>query len=134
MQVQTLLTPVSRATESRMGPYFPIRVFLLSDCELLREGFTRALKNHTQIALVGARQISATTPADIVESACDVLLMDPVITAFDTRTLDTLKAIFFDFKIVIIDLQAGIPDVLSSILTVAQSADGFTREANPIGR
>lgn len=132
--VQTLLTPASGAAESRMGPYFPIRVFLLSDCKLLREAFARALQNHTEIVLVGARQFSATTPADIAESGCDVLLMDPVITLFDTQNLDALKAIFFDLKIVIVDWQAGITDALSSIITLAQSADGFARETNSIGR
>jgi len=126
MHVQTLLTPASRAAESRMGPYFPIRVFLLSDCRLLREAFARALQNHTEIVLVGARQFSATTPADIVESGCDVLLMDPVITAFDTRILDALN-----FKTVVIDLRARITEVFSSILKLARSADGFAREQIP---
>jgi DNA-binding NarL/FixJ family response regulator len=132
MQTPTRLMPAPEVGESEMGPYFPIRVFLLSDCKLLCEAFARALQNHTEIVLAGAQQFSAATPADIVESACDVLLMDPInISAFDIRILKALRAA--DFKIVIIDWEARITDVLSLILTVAQSADGFSRETNSIG-
>jgi len=134
MQAQVLLTkPITQETESRIGPYFPIRVFLLSDCRLLREAFTRALKNHSEIVLVGAGQFSAATPADIIESACDILLMDPVnISTFDTRILDALKAIFFDFKIVIIDPLARINDVFSSVLRLGQNREGFACGVHPV--
>jgi len=133
MQAQTLLTrSAAGADKSRMGQYFPVRVFLLSDCRLLREAFGRALKNHGEIVLVGAQPFSAATPAHIIESACDVLLMDPVnISAFDARILDALKAIFSEVRIVIIDRESRISDVFSSVLTVTHSGDGFVHEANP---
>jgi DNA-binding NarL/FixJ family response regulator len=135
MQAQRSLTrPAAEAAKSGMGAYFAVRVFLLSDCRLLREALGRALKNHGEIVLVGAQPFSTATPAHIIESACDVLLMDPVnISAFDARILDALKAIFFEFQIVIIDREAGISDVFSSVLTVTQSGDGFVHEANPTG-
>jgi len=135
MSAQALLTPALEAADSWIGPSFPIRVLLLSECRILREAFGRALQNHREIVLVGAQEFSSTTPADIIQSVCDVLLMDPVnISSFDTRILDALQAVFFDFRIVIIDLRASMNDVLATVVALAHSPCGLAREANFIRR
>jgi DNA-binding NarL/FixJ family response regulator len=132
MRAQRLLTRSAAETaKSRTIPYSPVRVFLLSDCRLLRDAFARMLKNDPRILLIGAQGFSDTTAAEIIESGCDVLLMDPVnIRAFDTQILDAVQATLSNLQVLIIELQATISDVLSAIIMVAQREDGFVHESN----
>jgi DNA-binding NarL/FixJ family response regulator len=110
-------------------PHSPVRVFLLSDCRLLREGFARVLRDYPAISLVGARELLAVTAAEITESACDVLLIDPInISAFDARILDNLQGKSHDLQIVTIEWELGIIDCVSSILTLTRRKDGFANE------
>lgn len=120
MQSQILLTgPVAAANEPVRTPHLPVRVFLLSDSRLLREAFARVLKNYGGISLVGAREFSTVTAAEIIASDCHTLLIDPLkMTEFDPRILDRLQIRFLDFQIVLVEPGARISDVLSSILTL----------------
>lgn len=122
--------PAVRPTKSTMLSHVPVRVFLLSDCKILRETLVRVFNADFRIALVAAQEFSATTVAEIAESACNVLLIDPVhISAFDTKILDLLRCQLFPPQIVTLEREAGIDDVLSSILTMTQSESGFPYEA-----
>jgi hypothetical protein len=105
MQAQTPLTrPAAGANKSMVIPHSPVRVFLLSDCRFLREGLARVLKDYPAISLVGAQEFLAVTAEQIIDSACDVLLIDPInISAFDTRILDKLQGRSRDLQIVIIE-------------------------------
>jgi DNA-binding NarL/FixJ family response regulator len=102
----------------------PVRLFLLSDRTLLRESLARALRNQASILLVGAEEFSAAKVAEVVESACDVLLVDPFIVAlFDAQILDR-PGRFSNLRILKIEMDAGIADIISQIVSVT-SSDGF---------
>src|SRR6266516_528082 len=58
-------------------PHIPIRVFLLSDHRLLRDALARSLGSQADISLVGAQESSLSITAEMIESTCDVLLVDP---------------------------------------------------------
>lgn len=125
MQTQTLL-PIEPATSARsvLTPHSPIRVFLLSGRRLLREALVRVLNNHADILLVGAEEFSVAIRVESVGSACDVLLVDPVSTnALGAHTRDTPNVRFSNLRIVAIEMEAGISDVVSSILLLAPGED-----------
>lgn len=130
MQAHTPLTrPAAGANKSMVIPHSPVRVFLLSDCRFLREGLARVLKDYPAISLVGAREFLAVTAAEITESACDVLLIDPLnISTFDARILDKLQGRSRDPQIVILQWELGIIDCVSLILTLARREDRFGDE------
>jgi DNA-binding NarL/FixJ family response regulator len=124
MAAQTLL-PIQPATTTRSittGPHIPIRVFLWSDHRLLREGLARALKNEADILLVGAQQSSLNITSEIIKSTCDVLLVDPVNTsAFDCQVLDELERAFSNLRVVMIEMEATIAEIISTILSGSPS-------------
>jgi hypothetical protein len=98
-------------------PHIPIRVFLLSDHRLLRDALARSLGSQADISLVGAQESSLSITAEMIESTCDVLLVDPVnTTELDTYVLDRLQDAFSDLRVVTIDREAKIADVISAIL------------------
>jgi chemotaxis response regulator CheB len=98
-------------------PHIPIRVFLLSDHRLLRDALARSLGSQADISLVGAQESSLSITAEMIESTCDVLLVDPVnTTELDTYVLDRVQDPFSDLRVVMIDREAKIADVISAIL------------------
>jgi len=104
-----------------MTPHLPIRVFLLSDHRLLRGALARALKNRANISLVSAQESSLNISAEIVESTCDVLLVGPVNTrAFDNQVFDQLQNALSNLRIVMMEMEASVADVISAILSGAQ--------------
>jgi DNA-binding NarL/FixJ family response regulator len=100
-----------------MALHTPIRVLLVSDHRLLRDALARALKNQADISLVGAHESSLGITPEIIESACDVLLLDPVNNALDTQVLDHLQDRFTNLRIVMIDMEARVADVISAVLS-----------------
>jgi DNA-binding NarL/FixJ family response regulator len=97
----------------------PIRVFLLSDHRFLREALTRSLESQPDISLVGAQESSFSITAEMIESTFDVLLVDPVcISGLDTYVLERLQEAFSGLRVVMIDREAKIADVISAILPV----------------
>ena len=113
-----------------------IRVFLLSDHQLLREALARILGHQANILFVGAQESSADASAEIIESDCDVLLVDPVnISAVDGQILDKLRCGLTNLKIVTIEREAKITDLISAIRLAVQAEGRFVpvqtmREAN----
>lgn len=102
-------------------PHIPIRVFLLSDHRLLRGALARTLKNRADISLVSAQESSLNITAEIVESTCDVLLVGPVNTrAFDNQVFDQLQSAISNLRIVMIEMEATVADVISAILSGSQ--------------
>lgn len=115
-----ILSPFQPATGTRSAVttlHTPVRVLLLSDHRLLRDALTHALKSQADISLVGAHESSLGIAAEISESTCDVLLLDPVNNALDTQVLDHLEDRFSNLRIVMIDREAKIADVISAILS-----------------
>ena len=105
-----------------MTPHIPIRVFLLTGHRLLRDALARAFKRRPDISLVGARESSLGISAEIIESVCDVLLVDPVNTsALNTEFLNHLQDALSNLRIVMIDMEAKIADVISAILAGSQT-------------
>jgi DNA-binding NarL/FixJ family response regulator len=114
-----VLSPIQPATRTRSAvitPHTPVRVLLLSDHRLLRDALGRALKSQADISLVGAHESSLGNAPEI-ESTCDVLLLDPVNNALDTQVLDNLQDRFTNLRIVMIDMEAKVADVISAILS-----------------
>lgn len=118
METETLsaIQPATRTTSAVMTPHAPVRVLLLSDHRLLRDALTRALKSQADISLVGAHESSNGITGEI-ESTYDVLLLDPVNNALDTQVLDHLQEKFTNLRIVMIDMEAKVADVISAILS-----------------
>jgi DNA-binding NarL/FixJ family response regulator len=113
-----------------MSLQIPVRVFLLSDHRLLREALTRVLTDQPNIVLVGA-QGSADATEEIIESACDVLLVDPANAgAFDYQVLDNLRRAISGLELIMIDMEAGINSVKSVILNIVQGKGHFVPEAD----
>jgi len=115
-----ILSPIQPASGTRSAVttlHTPVRVLLLSDHRLLRDALARALKSQADISLVGAHASSVGIAAEIREATCDVLLLDPVNNALDTRVLDHLEDRFSNLRIVMIDREARIADVISAILS-----------------
>jgi DNA-binding NarL/FixJ family response regulator len=119
-----------------MTSHIRTRVFLLSDHRLLREALARALKDQANILMVGTQESSADATAEIIESTSDVLLVDPVnISAVDGQILDKLRGGPINLKIVTIEREAKITDVISAIRAAVQPEGRFApvqamREAN----
>ena len=120
-----ILLPIQPATTTRSintYPHIPIRVFLWSDHRLLREALARALKNEAHISLVGAQESSLNIASEIIKSTCDVLLVDPVNTsAFDCQVLDELQSASSNLRIVVIEMEAKIAEIISTILSASPS-------------
>lgn len=115
----SLIEPSTTARTLVMPPHAPVRVFLLSDRRLLREGLAHVLRHHADIQLVGSDEFSAAISVESIASGWDVLLVDPVsIGAYDVQTLEMPNFRFSNLRIVTIKMEAGISDVLSSILMV----------------
>lgn len=115
-----VLSPIQPATRTRSAvttPHTPVRVLLLSDHRLLRDALGRALKSQADISLVGVHESSLGITSEIIESTCDVLLLDPVNNALDTQVLDHLPDRFTKLRIVMIDMDAKVEDVISAILS-----------------
>jgi hypothetical protein len=117
METQVLLArPNVRSTKPPTLSHHPVRVFLLSDCRLLREAFVRVFKADSRVLLVGAKSFSTATATEVTESACEVLLTDhPNINALETKIVDQILD-KLAVQIVILEHEAKIGDVLSSIL------------------
>lgn len=111
------IQPATRTRSAVMTPHSPVRVLLLSDHRLLRDALARALKSQADISLVGAHESSNGITGEIIESTCDVLLLDPVNNALDTQVLDRLQEKFTDLRIVMLDMEAKVTDVISAILS-----------------
>lgn len=95
-----------------------VRVFLLSDDRLLREMLPAALRRQSTILFVGTHSSSGDAVAKILESACDVLLVDVSndMSSFEThQVLATLKHVHSELKSVTLSLDHGIADLISSI-------------------
>jgi hypothetical protein len=113
-------------------PHIPIRVFLLSDHRLLRDALARSLGSQADISLVGAQESSLSITAEMIESTCDVLLVDPVnTTELDTCVLDRVQDAFSDLRVVMIDREAKIADVISAILPGLRPSKHLSRAQAP---
>jgi DNA-binding NarL/FixJ family response regulator len=83
-----------------------IRVFLLSGSRFLGEALARVLRKTADILVVGTRPYSVDAPSEIIESACDVLLMDTVSgLALDSQVLDNLRCSLSNLKVIMIELD-----------------------------
>jgi len=131
--MQARILPMQHATKIRsIRPrHIPIRVFLLSNHRLLRDALARILQNQSDFLLVGAQESFAAMPSEIIESACEVLLVDPVnIGPLDRQILNQLQNALSNVKIVPIDMEGRIGDVISAIRMVAQGELHFAPETN----
>ena len=126
MQVQTLLrSRVATTTRSGMVIPQPVRVFLVSDHTLMRESLARVLRNHAGILLVGAEEFSAGEAAEAAEFACDLVLVDPSIIATAEAQILAKQGRFSNLRTLKIEMDSGIADLISQIVSVASSEGLF---------
>lgn len=132
METQTPPNQPAATTRSVMvTPHFPIRVFLVSGHQLLRDALARALKNQADILLVGVQE-SFDFSAQIIESTCDVLLVDPVNTsALGRHVLDHLQNLLSNLRIVVIDMEANMADVISAIVAGSRTCPDLGHAQGP---
>ena len=113
------LTPSPAQTAPASGSVsirqLPVRVLLLSRFRLLRDMVVRVLQKRPDILLIGAQESSS--PAVAEPSSFDVLLAGPGdIQRLVEPSLYDLRRASPDFRIVLIDMDAGVADLLSGIL------------------
>jgi hypothetical protein len=96
---------------------FPVRAFLLSGFPLLHDMTVRLLKKQSDIQLIGAHEYSALAVAEMIASGCDVLLADrAAIEKLVEPSRDDLWRSSPDLEIVLIEMEAGVADLLTGIL------------------
>ena len=120
MEVETQShVQAARTTRSAsITPRVPIRLFLLSDHRVLREALARFLKSQPGVRLVASRESSLNSIAEIANSTCDVLLVDPVnASTLNILLFDHLEHGLSNLRIVMIDMDASVADVTSTILS-----------------
>lgn len=97
--------------------HLPVRVFLLSSCSFLRDAIAHLLKKQADILLIGVQESSALSMAEIIASGCDVLLVDAdEIGKLGGLCRDELRRSSPNLRIVLIEMEAGIADLLWAIL------------------
>lgn len=120
MDAQTIsrvqAAPTTRS--ATITPGVPVRLFLLSDHRLLREGLARFLTGQPDIVLVASKESSVNLTAEIVKSTCDVLLVDPAnANTADIECFDRLQRSLSKLRIVMLDVDASVADVTSIVLS-----------------
>src|SRR5215469_7840177 len=110
-----------------------VRVFLLSSRRFLRQTLSRILANQSGIAVVGARDCSPDTTVKIIESACDVLLVDPIDAGTLRNQFLTLRCACPALRVVLIDPQTSVAGVLRAIHLAAQTRGATLPEADRPG-
>lgn len=68
----------------------PIGIYLVVENRLLREALVRLFQKQANIAVVGQKQSREATPQQIVNAACDVLLLDSLTTATTVNLIGEL--------------------------------------------
>src|ERR1700747_1772332 len=121
MGVETAVSnqPVSSTGLRMLVQDSRVRVFVLSNLTLLREGLARVLKRKSNISLFSAQEFSLSAIAESVESTCNVLLVDPLNTnGLYSQIFDQLEDAFPNLRIVTMDKEANIADLISAIASV----------------
>jgi hypothetical protein len=92
-------------------------VFLLSGFSLLRDMVVRLLKKQPDIQLISAHEYSVLAVAEMIASGCDVPLADRgEIEKLVKPSLDDLRRSSPDLEIVLIEMKAGVADLLTGLL------------------
>lgn len=118
MEVQTMLSmhPTAATRSVLVTQDSPRRVFVLSNRRLLREALVRVLKNQTNISFVRAEEFSLNAIAEVVESNCDALLVDPVNkVVLYAQILDQLPNTLPHLRIITLDMDTNIDALLSEV-------------------
>ena len=101
----------------------PTRAFLLSDSHFLREALARALRKEPDFEVVGGPCHSNESLTQVVQSPCDVLLIDANTSQWNPQAVIDLRSSLPDMKIVLLNMnlnksslredpQSGIADYL----------------------
>jgi DNA-binding NarL/FixJ family response regulator len=88
---------------SEGDPESPIRIFLLLRNRLLREALGRLLRKRTNLVVVGCSGPDGATPQTLLESQCDVLVLDffdarwlPANLRLEWNDLSSMKSLLID--------------------------------------
>ena len=79
--------------------------YVLAEHRLLRETLVRLLRKRADICVVGESRHFDSTPADIIASNCQVLLLDSLTTPHATKLLDDLHEKAAEIKIVLFGMD-----------------------------
>ena len=120
--LSTQLVPVSGSV--LISQDTPLRVFVLSNVRLLREALARVLRDHEGISFVRAEEFSLAAFAEIIDSAYDALLVDPFNKGVLYRSiLHQLPSALPNLRIVSIDMEANVDDLLAEIFATSSTYD-----------
>ena len=118
--LSTQLVPVSGSV--LISQDTQLRVFVLSNMRLLREALARVLKNHEGISFVRAEEFSLAAFAEIVDSAYDVLLVDPLNKGIlYSSILHQLPNALPHLRIISIDMEANVDGLLAEIFAASST-------------
>lgn len=108
------IAPGSTSVSTRQ---LPVRVLVLTGFRLLRDMIVRVLQKRPDILLSVAQESSSLAVAETIASRFDVLVANPgdIETLLQPPLHDLCRA-FPDFRIVLINMDAGVADLLSDIL------------------
>lgn len=96
----------------KMSP--EVRVYLLAENRLLRDTLARLLRKRAEISVVGVSRSSETSKNEILESQCDVVLMDSFESEACAELLEDL-------------LEQGEPTVRLLLFGMDDDADSFLK-------
>ena len=102
----------------------PLRIFILSNRRLLREVLARVLRSEGGIPFVRSEKFSLSAIAEVVDSACDTLLVDPLnMAVLYSSIVHHLPSALPHLKVIAIDMEANIDDLLSEIFAAHTTCD-----------
>jgi DNA-binding NarL/FixJ family response regulator len=81
------------------------KVYLLAEHRLLRETVLRLLQKKSEIQVVGVGRCTDSTAQQILDSECEILLLDSLTTPDSTGLLEELLTISPDLKIVLFGMD-----------------------------
>src|SRR4051812_22832952 len=107
-----------------------IRIYLLDDHMLFREGLRRLLDSDERFLIVGQSGDSAGALAELSKTAVDVLVLDYDLGKENALTLlEPLRAMSFSGKILVV--TAGLPDKDALALIKAGISGIFHKQESP---
>ncbi len=107
------LSPYNSKLEPELSP---VKIFLLSEGRILRETLARLFCKRADLRVVGQCPYSDTAPAQIVESLCDVLLMDqPTLVSSSANVIPQIIANSPDVRIILFGMEEDADKFLRAV-------------------
>ncbi len=100
-----------------------IKIFIADDHELIREGLKKILREEPDVRIVGEAQSAAETLARIIESECDILVLDLGLP--DKPGLEVLREVKRILPLVRVLVLSVFPENHFALRALKAGADGY---------